>query len=152
MDETPSCPQCEVLAGRKTPPGGILLETSGFVVHAVMAPSPLLGWVVLAARRHARWWWELDPAELAEVGPLAARVFGAQREALGAVHGYALALGDVLHHFHLHLVPRYSTTPAHLKGRGAFDPRPEDLVPAGHLASAARSLGAALSDPRHSRM
>jgi diadenosine tetraphosphate (Ap4A) HIT family hydrolase len=69
----------------------------------------------------------------------------AQREVLGAEHAYAFAIGDVLRHFHLHLVPRFPQTPQRLWGRAAFDATPADHRPAEELESAARALAAALS-------
>jgi len=63
---------------------------------------------------------------------------------LGAEHVYAFAIGDVLRHFHLHLVPRYASTPERLRGRRCFDGRPEDALPADVLAAAARTVGRAL--------
>jgi diadenosine tetraphosphate (Ap4A) HIT family hydrolase len=137
------CVECDVVSGKKTPAGGIVLETPLFLVHALLAPTPLPGWVVLAPKRHARWWWELSPDELAALGPLAARVFEAQRAALDAEHGYAIALGDQLHHMHLHLVPRYKGTPAHLRGRLAFDAKPGDMASDAEAAAAAKKLALA---------
>jgi histidine triad (HIT) family protein len=117
----------------------------GFVLHAVAGPSPLPGWVVLTSERHVRALYELTEAEAASLGRLAARVMRAQREVLGAEHAYAFAIGDVLHHCHLHLVPRYAETPTHLYGRGVFDAQPHELRPAEELAQAAIALGAALT-------
>jgi diadenosine tetraphosphate (Ap4A) HIT family hydrolase len=121
-----SCLECEVLQGLKAAPGGFVLETKLFVAHALMAPTPLAGWVVLAPRRCAERWWELTDEEARELGPLAKRILLAQRKALGAVHGYAFAIGDVLAHMHLHLIPRYADTPKHLWARGAFDSKPAE--------------------------
>ena len=141
----PGCVECAVLRGEKTPPGGFVLETERFVGHGLLAPSPIRGWVVLAPRRHARWWWELTDAEAAELGPLAKRIFEAQRSALGAEHGYAFAIGDVLHHMHLHLIPRYADTPQALRGRGAFEGKPEQALGDDVLAKAAAELKRALA-------
>jgi diadenosine tetraphosphate (Ap4A) HIT family hydrolase len=100
---------------------------------------------VLTSERHARAWPDLDPAALSALGPLAARVMRAQRDVLGAEHVYAFAIGDVVRHFHLHLVPRYPDTPARLRGRGAFDATPEDALAAGIVAGAAERVAAALA-------
>jgi diadenosine tetraphosphate (Ap4A) HIT family hydrolase len=64
----------------------------------------------------------------------------AQREALGAEHVYAFAIGDGLRHFHLHLVPRFPGTPARLRGRGCFDARPDDALPAWQVVAAVESV------------
>lgn len=140
-----SCVQCDVVSGAKTPAGGLVLETPHFVAHALLGPSPLRGWVVLAPKRHARWWWELSEDESRELGPLAKQLFEAQRSALGAVHGYAFAIGDVLDHMHLHLVPRFADTPKALWGRAAFDAEPRLHLPEDSAAEAARQIARAVA-------
>jgi diadenosine tetraphosphate (Ap4A) HIT family hydrolase len=139
-----ACAGCDVVAGTRVAPGGVLLRAGGFALHALLDPSPIPGWLVLTSERHARAWYDLDAAELAALGPLAARVMSAQRAALGADHVYAFAIGDVLRHFHLHLVPRFAATPEHLRGRRCFDARPEELRPEAELAEAARRVADAL--------
>jgi diadenosine tetraphosphate (Ap4A) HIT family hydrolase len=123
----------------------VLLREGGLVLHAFLDPTPLLGWLVLTSERHARAWYDLRGDELATLGPLTARVMAAQREALGAEHVYAFAIGDVLQHFHLHLVPRYADSPARLRGRGCFDARPEDAIPEAEALRAVREVAARLS-------
>ncbi len=125
-------------------PGGVLRREGGLVLHALDGASPLRGWLVLTAERHARAWYDLPEAEATALGPLAARVMRAQRSALGAEHVYAFAIGDVLHHFHLHLVPRFHDTPERLRGRGCFEARPEDLLPEAEVVGAARAVAGAL--------
>jgi diadenosine tetraphosphate (Ap4A) HIT family hydrolase len=138
------CPGCEIVAGGRPLPAGILLRESGLVLHVLADPSPLRGWLVLTSERHARAWYDLDPTALAALGPLAARVMAAQRKALGAEHVYAFAIGDVLRHFHLHLVPRFADTPDRLRGRRCFEGRPEDMLPEAEVVRAARAVAAAL--------
>jgi diadenosine tetraphosphate (Ap4A) HIT family hydrolase len=139
-----ACTACDLLAGRRTVPGGLVHREGGFVLHALADPSPLAGWLVLTSERHARAWYDLPPEELSALGPLAARAMAAQRAALGAEHVYAFAIGDVLRHFHLHLVPRFPNTPERLRGRRCFEGRPEDMRPDDVLAEAARAVGDAL--------
>ena len=138
------CLACRIVSGAHVTPGGVLLRAEGLVLHAFADPSPLPGWVVITSERHLRAWYELDEDESAAVGRLTTRVMRAQREVLGADHAYAFAIGEVLHHFHLHVVPRYPDTPAHLRGRGCFEPRPADLRDPAELADAARRLADAL--------
>jgi diadenosine tetraphosphate (Ap4A) HIT family hydrolase len=139
-----TCTACDLLAGRRPVPGGLVWRGEGFALHALDGPSPLRGWLVLTAERHCRAWYDLDPAAAAALGPLAQRVMQAQRRVLGAEHVYAFAIGDVLHHFHLHLVPRYADTPARLRGRGCFEAGPGDARPEAELAEAARRVAEAL--------
>jgi diadenosine tetraphosphate (Ap4A) HIT family hydrolase len=140
-----SCIECQIVRGSRGPPGGILLRRAGFLLHAVADAAPLRGWLVLASERHARAWYELGADELAALGPLAARVMAAQRAALGAEHVYAFAIGDLVKHFHLHLVPRYADTPERLRGRRCFEARPEDVLPDAEVERAARAVAAALA-------
>jgi len=141
-----TCLECDVVRGAKTPPGGLILETPLFVAHGLVGGTPLAGWVVLAPRRHAGWWWELSDEEASALGPLAKRILLAQRRALGAVHGYAFAIGDVLHHMHLHLVPRFPETEKALWGRGAFDSKPEQHLSEDRVLGALRSLAVLLGE------
>src|SRR5512139_1561087 len=114
------CIGCAISRGLHRVAGGVLRREGGFVLHALADASPLRGWLVLTSERHARAWYDLAHEELAALGPLAARVMAAQRDALGAEHIYAFAIGDVLRHFHLHLVPRFADTPDRLRGRRCF--------------------------------
>lgn len=144
-DVNDPCLGCAIVRGDTRPVGGVLARVPGWVLHGVAGPSPVPGWVVLSSERHVRGWYDLDEPAARELGPLAARVMRAQREVLGAEHAYAFAIGDVLRHFHLHLVPRFADTPSRLWGRAAFDAPPADHRPAEELEAAARSLAAALA-------
>ena len=139
-----SCIGCDIVSGARSVTGGVLLRAGGFALHALADPSPLRGWLVLTSERHARALYDLDDAEAGALGPLAARVMRAQRAVLGAEHVYAFAIGDVLRHFHLHLVPRYADTPERLRGRRCFEGTAADLLPDDDLAAAARRVAAAL--------
>src|SRR5439155_193229 len=132
------CLACEIVAGRVRPPGGTLLREGPFLLHGVALESPIRGWLVLTTVRHARALYDLAPGELYALGPFAARVMNAQREALGADHAYAYALGDRLHHFHLHLVPRFADTPDRLRGGRIFTAAPEGALPAADIEAAAQ--------------
>lgn len=141
------CLACRIVRGEHRPPGGVLWRAGGLAVHALADPSPIPGWLVVTSERHARAWADLAPDELAALGGVAARAMRAQREALGAEHVYAFAIGDLLRHFHLHLVPRYADTPARLRGRGAFEARPDDALPAWRVVAAVETLRRALAEP-----
>jgi diadenosine tetraphosphate (Ap4A) HIT family hydrolase len=144
VSQAAPCLACDVVRGDRALPGGVLHREGGFVLHVLADPSPLRGWLVLTSERHARAWYDLTPAESAAVGPLAARVMAAQRSVLAAEHVYAFAIGDVLQHFHLHLVPRFAGTPERLRGRRCFEGTPEDMLPAEELVKAARAVADAL--------
>lgn len=144
-DVNQPCLGCAIVSGATRPVGGVLARAPGLVLHGVASPSPVPGWVVISSERHARALYDLDAEAARELGPFAARVMRAQREVLGAEHAYAFAIGDVLRHFHLHLVPRYPDTPQRLWGRAAFDAAPADFRPAEELEAAAQRLAEALA-------
>ena len=124
--------------------GGVLARPPGLVLHGVASPSPVPGWVVLSSARHVRALYDLEDEEARDLGAWTARVMRAQREVLGAEHVYAFAIGDVLRHMHLHLVPRYADTPRRLWGRAVFDAPPADALDEARLEAAALALGRAL--------
>lgn len=134
-----TCPACSL------EPARILLRRDGFILHAVNQPTPVKGWLVLTSERHARAWYDLTAAESAALGPLARQVMQAQLSALNAEHVYALALGDLLQHFHLHLVPRFEGTPTHHRGRAAFDAPKADAIAEAEVETAARAVQKALT-------
>jgi diadenosine tetraphosphate (Ap4A) HIT family hydrolase len=144
-DPNDPCLACRIVAGEAPTPGGAAWRGDGFTVHALADPAPLAGWLVVTSDRHARALYDLEPQEAAALGAVAARVMRAQRAALGAEHVYAFAIGDVLRHFHLHLVPRYADTPPHLRGRGCFDARPAEMLPAERVAEAVERVRRALA-------
>lgn len=139
-----TCPACSFVSRENRPPGGILLREGGFLLHGIAGPTPVPGWAVLTSERHVRGVYELSDDEWRALGPLIARVMRAQKSALGAEHVYLFAIGDVLHHAHLHLVPRYADTPERLRGRGAFDARPEEHLSADQVERALETLRLAL--------
>jgi len=140
-----NCAACRIVAGTELPPGGVVHREEGLALHALAGPSPLRGWLVLTSEVHARAWPDLPPRVLGALGPLAARVMRAQRAILGAEHVYAFAIGDVVQHFHLHLVPRYAGTLDRLRGRGAFDASAEEMLAPAVLEEAARAVARALA-------
>jgi histidine triad (HIT) family protein len=143
-DVNDPCLGCAIVSGATRPVGGVITRVPGLVLHGVAAPSPVRGWVVISSERHLRGLYELDEATARELGALAARVMRAQREVLGAEHAYAFAIGDVLRHFHLHLVPRFANTPPRLWGRAVFEATPAEHLPSEPLEAAAQALTAAL--------
>jgi len=140
VDPNHPCLACRIVRAEHRPPGGVLWRSGGFAVHALDGPTPLPGWLVVTSEAHVRAWSDLPAEELAALGGVAARAMRAQARALQAEHVYAFAIGDLLHHFHLHLVPRYADTPARLRGRSAFESRPEDALPAWRVVAALESL------------
>jgi histidine triad (HIT) family protein len=144
-DVNQPCLACGIVAGKVRPAGGTVWRGEGFTLHAPADACAIAGWLVLTSDRHVRALHDLDGGELAALGPIAARVMRAQLGGLGAEHVYAFAIGDVLRHFHLHLVPRFADTPQRLRGRSAFDATLEDALPAWRILAAAEAVRRAMA-------
>lgn len=140
------CNACLIVTGRRRPPGGVITRTDGFVVHGVDSASPVPGWIVVTAERHVRGVYDLNDSEWSAVGPLMRRLMQLQRERLGAEHVYLFAIGDQLHHAHLHLVPRYADTPVPLRGRGVFDAGPAEAFDRSKIEAAVDLLRRAVNE------
>lgn len=146
-DATKPCIACEIAAGRHVPVGGVVLHERGLCLHGIAAPTPVAGWLVLTTDRHVRCLGDLSDDEAARVAVLAARVQRAQRDVLGAEIAYAVSLGEVVAHFHLHLIPRYASTPPRLRGPAIFQASASDAIPAADQAAAVERLRRALTSP-----
>ncbi|MBB4787541.1 hypothetical protein [Streptomyces rapamycinicus] len=68
MDVT-GCLGCDLLAGRRELPGGVLHETTAWVVNHVVGPMNL-GTLIVGPREHVVAIADLDDAAAAELGPL----------------------------------------------------------------------------------
>lgn len=94
-------------------PGGLLIgRCADFLLRHHPLPSPLLGWLLLDARRHVGGPVDFSPAEAAGFGVALQRASGLVRELTGCERVYALAFGEGARHLHLHLVPRHAGDPA----------------------------------------
>lgn len=69
MNDVPGCFSCDLIHGRKEAPGGRILTTDLWLVEHCIGPLPL-GTLVLKPRRHVLAFSDLQPAEVAEFGPL----------------------------------------------------------------------------------
>lgn len=76
------CLGCDLLAGRAPLPGGVIVETTNWVVNHCVGPLNV-GTLIVAPRRHVTAVAELSDLEVAELGPC----FGAPvRWSSGCVH------------------------------------------------------------------
>jgi len=141
---TEPCPECEVLAGRREAPGGILADDGEFAVHCVLGGSPLEGWCVIVPKIHAVSLDALSTEQLARVMPFAAKITKAQRERLGAGKSYVALFAERVPHVHFHVIPRFESTPDRLRGAAAFLWQPADAVPEEQILRAAHALREAL--------
>ncbi len=118
-DAPAACLSCELVAGRRSSPGGVIVEDDYFHVHQDVGVA-LPGFVIVASRRHYRGWDAMSAQEAASFAVLVPQVRRAQREALGVVEAYYFLQEDTRHHFHLWMLPR-------LPWMDAFGPAPASL-------------------------
>jgi diadenosine tetraphosphate (Ap4A) HIT family hydrolase len=141
-----TCLSCDIIAGRTRPPGGILLREPPFVVYGYAGGflTPVRGYAIVGTLRHTRALWTLDDDEAGRLGPLLRRVQRAQMKALGADHAYAFTIGDLVPHFHAHVVPRFPDSPPNLRGGRLFQATAADALPLEEVEAACRALAEAL--------
>lgn len=111
------CVECDYL-GRPSPEP--LLVTARFVVHGLLVPPAVPGWLVIAPARHVEQLDQLTEEELAELGPLAARVGRALRASTPCEKLYLNAFGEQVTHLHLHVIARPPGLPAQERGARLF--------------------------------
>ena len=105
------CLACDATAGRLQPPGGTIVEESGWLLEHALSPVPLRGWLILKPRRHVEHLAELEEGEAAALGPLISKVSAAMMSALGAERIYVASFGEIVRHVHIYFVPRYPDMP-----------------------------------------
>lgn len=108
------CFVCDKHAQGSSVPGGIIYEDDLMYVGHILPPELLdvyLGYVMIEPKRHLGGLGELTGNEAAAVGVLINKVARALNDGEGAVHIYSFVMGDHVPHLHVHLVPRYPSTP-----------------------------------------
>lgn len=117
------CLSCLGLAGtpRISPGPPIHVGTHWQVEHAY--PTRLVGWLVIALRRHATALHDLTPAEFAELGPILELTVRTLHGTVGSAKEYAACYAEAkgFEHIHFHVVPRAHDLPEELRGAGSFD-------------------------------
>jgi len=111
------CLVCREVACEVELPGGFLLDEEYLIAFHLFpqqgAEEIYLGWLVVAARRHAPGFEDLEDKEAAAVGVSISRLSRALRN-VGADHVFAARIGTGEPHLHVHLLPRYPETPRDL--------------------------------------
>lgn len=108
----PPCPVCALHADAGAAHAWEIARCDRWVLRHHPDPAPLVGWLLLDARRHlggplafndreaAGWGWAVRQASR-----LVQRLTGCERV-------YAIAFGEGAPHLHLHLIPRHAADPA----------------------------------------
>lgn len=103
---TPGCMSCDILAGRRTEPGGAIYEDEYWHVGSMVRPVFWPGFLIAKLKRHCEHLSELTPAEAAALGPLLRLTCQALTDVLGPAKVYVCSLGDGVKHIHFWLLPR----------------------------------------------
>jgi diadenosine tetraphosphate (Ap4A) HIT family hydrolase len=136
MEEVSNDSDCKICKNIARGPGDnevVIYEDETWIVKAAL-PSTLAGWVQLQTKRHVSDLAAFNDTEAGTLGSVLCKVERALIEASGAERIYIASLCEGTHHFHTHLVPRYSEMPMGAIGFEAFGLR--NLVRKGDVEAA----------------
>jgi diadenosine tetraphosphate (Ap4A) HIT family hydrolase len=105
------CLACDVLAGKVTPPGGVIYDDQFWRVDHSTSPVMLPGFLILKPRRHVEHIALLTAEEMAAFGPLLRNTCRALAHVLHPAKIYASSFGEAVSHVHFYILPRYPRTP-----------------------------------------
>jgi diadenosine tetraphosphate (Ap4A) HIT family hydrolase len=100
------CLSCDILAGRRTEPGGPIYEDAHWRVGSIVSPVFWRGFLVIVLKRHCEHLAELTPAESVALGPIVQAACQALSEELKAAKVYVCSFGDGVKHIHFWVLPR----------------------------------------------
>jgi len=102
----PGCLSCELLAGRRSVPGGTIWEDDFWRLESTVSPVLWRGFLILKLKRHGEHLAELTPAEAAALGPAIRASCAALAMVLAPAKIYVASFGDGVRHIHFWLLPR----------------------------------------------
>jgi diadenosine tetraphosphate (Ap4A) HIT family hydrolase len=102
----PGCMSCDILAGRRTEPGGAIYEDEHWHVGSVISPVVWRGFLIIKLKRHCEHLAELTGAEAAALGPIVQATCQALQGVLSPAKVYVCSFGDGVKHIHLWILPR----------------------------------------------
>jgi diadenosine tetraphosphate (Ap4A) HIT family hydrolase len=106
-----SCIACDTLAGRITPPGGVIFENEHWLVDHSVSPSPLRGFLIIKAKRHVEDVADLTLTEMASLSEAMGRTTKALRDVMAPERIYVATFGESERHVHWFVVPRTADLP-----------------------------------------
>ncbi len=112
MQSKQPCPICQ---RQKNSPA--IFESEDWLVRH-SSETNIVGYVLIEAKRHFLDMAEATPAECASYGEILQRVTKGIRRLVPAERVYTFTLGEVVPHFHVHVIPRTSQMPRGYRGRG----------------------------------
>ncbi|HEY7341467.1 MAG TPA: HIT domain-containing protein [Ktedonobacterales bacterium] len=106
------CLACDVLAGKVTPPGGVIYDDQYWRVDHSTSPIVLPGFLIIKPRRHVEHIALLTAEEMAAFGPLLRNTCRALAHVLHPAKIYATSFGEAVAHVHWYVLPRMPDMPA----------------------------------------
>jgi diadenosine tetraphosphate (Ap4A) HIT family hydrolase len=106
------CLACDVLAGKVTPPGGVIYDDQYWRVDHSTSPVVLPGFLIIKPRRHVEHIALLTVEEMAAFGPLLRNTCRALAHVLHPAKIYATSFGESVAHVHWYVLPRMPDMPA----------------------------------------
>ena len=100
------CLSCDVVAGKRTEPGGVIYEDDYWHVGSIMQPVVWRGFLIIKLKRHCEHLAELTPEESAALGPVLAAACAAVQEVVRPAKVYVCSFGDGVKHIHFWILPR----------------------------------------------
>ena len=102
----PGCMSCDILAGRRTVPGGVIYEDEYWHVDSIASPVFWRGFLIVKLKRHCEHLADLTPEEAAALGPVVQMTCRALSDVLKPAKVYVCSFGDGIKHIHLWVLPR----------------------------------------------
>jgi diadenosine tetraphosphate (Ap4A) HIT family hydrolase len=100
------CLSCDVVAGRRMEPGGVIYEDEHWHVGSIMPPVVWQGFLIVKLKRHCEHVAELTADEAASLGPVLGATCRAVSEVLRPAKVYVCSFGDGVKHIHFWILPR----------------------------------------------
>ncbi len=103
----PGCVSCDIVAGKRTEPGGTIFENDYWHV-GTMSASPVVwrGFLVIKLKRHCEHLAGLSSGEARSIGPLIQATCSALTDLLRPAKVYVSSYGDGVKHVHFWVLPR----------------------------------------------
>lgn len=97
---------CDIIAGKRTVPGGVIYEDAYWHVDSVTSPVYWQGFLIIKLKRHCEHLAELTPEEANALGPVIQRTCLALTKVLKPAKVYVCSFGDGIKHIHFWVLPR----------------------------------------------
>ena len=110
------CLSCDVIAGRRETPGGVIFENELWHLTHQVSPVQLPGFLILQPRRHVEQLGDLTAAEAAALGPVMTAASQALSLHSQARKVYVCSFGSLVMHVHFYLVPLTAVIPSDING------------------------------------